>query len=609
MYKKLRQVLLIALVAFVASFMVAKPVLAADSVSVGGFDLTKGSIVNAINAPTPNLANTTAYVFYTLSVIINGTFDGYLANCPNADCPATSANPEVNNINGGRQLATRPDDVSQAVSRGGLGGGIAYLMGQLIGNPPASAQTYVADLVQNSRFAPPTYAQGVGFGALNPILGTWKAFRDIAYYLLTVMFFITGFLILIRSKISGNVAVTVQNALPRLVLTLIMITFSYAIAGLVVDAMFISLYFLVNLFNQYIFNGNEFFRTLGNDAPVTPRTLAFDTHIFSFFFRYVFSGTSNASAWKAAQALGNLVSDTIGGVFGDVLGKGGSLGGLFNGILQVVFTIIFGIALLISMFRVFFELLMSYAGFVINVVLAPVLLLQNALPGKGNFMDWIKNLIGGLAPFVVAVFMIFMSLALTGSETKAGIGYQMGMAGDQTGLRLPLILTQEVNPQAFVGILGMGFMLLLPEVVKITKKLVGAKEGPFDQFKDAALKNFKQGWEGGKPLGVGPSIPGGQRLLFGDKKSRELAAKQGGGTLGQRYGIMGAGAKKLQEAAVIPQNAFVRGLKYGWRNAFINIPPAEPKATPDKPPQATPTPASNQTVNTTSATGGFDVKK
>jgi hypothetical protein len=105
--------------------------------------------------------------------------------------------------------------------------------------------------------------------------------------------------------------------------------------------------------------------------------------------------------------------------------------------------------------------------------------------------------------------MIFMALALTGSNTKPGIGYKMGMAGDQTGLRLPLILTQEVNPQAFVGILGMGFMLLLPEVVKITKKLVGAKEGPFDQFKDAALKNFNAGWKGNK------YVPGAKKVITG----------------------------------------------------------------------------------------------
>lgn len=477
---------------------------ATETRNVGGTNITPADIEAAINSPTPNLANTTAYIFYTISVIMTGTFQD------NESPAANTLDSSEGQVSApGARRAGIPDNINEALANGGLVGGLGYLMAELIRNRPASFEYYAADVARNSRFgAQPAYAQGIGFGALTPILGTWKAFRDVAYYLLTIMFIVTGFLILIRHKISGNMAVTVQNALPRLVLTLILITFSYAIAGLVVDLMFIAIYFILNVFDTQIFPSGEviFSGGIANPEGLTLRKLAFDTNIFEFTIQYIFGGT----AYQAAEAVGTVVWEALrqAPIVSTIGGEGSPLEGIFAWIIKQLFAIVFAVALFIAMFRTFFQLIMSYVGFVLNVVLSPLLLLEMTIPGRDPWRGWVRNLIGGLLPFVVAIFMIFMSLALTGANTRPGIGYDRDNPGD-SGLRLPLLFSEGMNANAFLGILAMGFMLLLPESIKMAQDLIGAKGGPFEQYKDKAVGALKQGWQGNN------FVPGGKTLVSG----------------------------------------------------------------------------------------------
>lgn len=478
---------------------------------------TPQSILQAVQAPTPNLANTTAYVFYTLLVLLTGSMDPGSLN-------VASAQPGDNYY--ADQRLDRPDSLGEALGNGGAIGGVAYAMSELITTRPASLGDYTYYLAKNSRFTPqPAYAQGfgVGFGALYPVLPIWAAFRDIAYFLLTLMFFITGLLIIFRKKVSGNVAVTVQNALPRLVLTLIFITFSYPIAGFIVDLMFWAIYFII-----FIFAG------MFTEAPFTttlPSSLFEERNIFSLFadtslFKIAFVFIMGSGARSAAEAMEVVIFDAISSV--PILGDIASIGfveSIIGGVMKLIFTLIIGVAILIQIFRTFFQLLMSYAGFIINVVLSPFVLLQGAVPGKDPLVNWLKNLVAGLAPFVVVVFMLMMSFILVGINTRPGIGYGSDQGDMETGsgLRLPLIGGQDISQQAIMGLLGLGFIMLLPEAVKMTKDLIGVKGGPLDQYKDKAMENLKTGWTGGEMLpGLGVTkIPGAQRFTLGSAESRK----------------------------------------------------------------------------------------
>ncbi len=531
-----------------------EPPATGDTAQVGGQSITPEDIAAAINSPTPNLANTTAYVFYTISVILTGTFDSSLTT---AAVQGSTASVHAPQVSGKQVTSAYPSSVQESVKTGGLIGGVAYLTAGMVKNPPASSEMYVADLVQGSRFAPSTaYAQapGLGFGALNPILGTWKAFRNVAYYLLVLIGFVVGILVLIRHKVSGNVAVTVQNALPRIVITIILITFSYAIAGLMVDLLYLAIYFIINIFSGQIFVPDA--RFLGGLFQGEGRSLqdiAFNTHIFQFTIEFIFGG----NAWDAASSVGDLIFtalQSVGGVLGTLAGAP-VIGSIFEGAVNLVFTLIFAIALFIAMFRTFFSLVMSYAGFVINVVMAPFILLPGALPGSNPFGNWMKNLVAGLAPFAVAIFMIFMAFALTGTQTRDGIGYQnTGSPEDMTGLRLPLIMS-GASTSAFLGILAMGFMLLMPEAVNITRKAVGASGGMFDEFKDKAVATFQKGWEGNK------YVPG----------AKKIAPAVGAGAL---YGGIGAAAGFNSGTGA--KDRVTKAIQYGAVGAALPtiVPPA-----------------------------------
>lgn len=69
----------------------------------------------------------------------------------------------------------------------------------------------------------------------NIVTKYWSACRNIAYALLTLVLVIFGFLIMLRQNVEPRVTMTISNALPRIATALVLITFSFAISGLIID--------------------------------------------------------------------------------------------------------------------------------------------------------------------------------------------------------------------------------------------------------------------------------------------------------------------------------------------------------------------------------------
>ena len=108
---------------------------------------------------------------------------------------------------------------------------------------PASSIDYLAYVNQNlsnKKIVKPAYAQeGYGFRVLQPILPVWKALRNVSYFVFIIAFIVYGFMIMFRVKINPQTVISIQLALPKLIATLLLITFSYAIAGLIIDFFYI----------------------------------------------------------------------------------------------------------------------------------------------------------------------------------------------------------------------------------------------------------------------------------------------------------------------------------------------------------------------------------
>ncbi|KKU82962.1 MAG: hypothetical protein UY10_C0018G0001, partial [Microgenomates group bacterium GW2011_GWA2_47_8] len=88
-----------------------------------------------------------------------------------------------------------------------VGGSAAGYLGRTIAsmydsnNKPADFGLWLADTGRSLGFLPnQVYAQGqgIGFSGLAPLLGIWKAFRNIAYLLMAVVMIVIGFLVMFR---------------------------------------------------------------------------------------------------------------------------------------------------------------------------------------------------------------------------------------------------------------------------------------------------------------------------------------------------------------------------------------------------------------------------
>src|SRR3989339_376905 len=118
-------------------------------------------------------------------------------------------------------------------------GQTSQAMAFLYSQPPASTTEYLAWMGEKAGIVPKTYAQGVTFSRLLPILPIWQAFRDIAFVLLAIIMLMIGLMIMFRAKVNPQTVANVENTIPRVVVSIILIWLSFPIASLIIDFMYV----------------------------------------------------------------------------------------------------------------------------------------------------------------------------------------------------------------------------------------------------------------------------------------------------------------------------------------------------------------------------------
>jgi len=402
------------------------------------------------------------------------------------------------------------------------------MIGQLY-TPPATANEYIADVLQDAGIATPAYAQGLGFSALSPVLETWKVFRTVAYFFYVVIFLVIGFMIMFRQKIGSQTVVTVQQALPKLLISLVAVTFSYAIAGFMIEIMYLAMFFTVNVFASSALGATSI---NGN----TLQSFGTNSNIFNIAGLII----NGNSLGNVNETVGSMVTSSLGLTAGDP----GSILGSITGLAAVV---IFAIALLFSIFRLFFELLKTYITIVIMIVTAPIALMLGALPGNNAFGSWLKGLFFNLAVFPAVLVVIIMAFLL---QTSIG----------SSGGFLPPYIGGVGSAGAVAPLLGLGVLLIIPDIVEKVKKMAPA--GPFDDLANKAGAAIKKGYSGGELIpGLGLSntskFPGGG--LTGENILRKSAILAGGAA-GAGYG-----------AAVTPRGSKLAGAMYSGQSVVTDL--------------------------------------
>lgn len=361
---------------------------------------------------------------------------------------------------------------------------LVQIMGKMYEYPPASAMAYTYDLLHNAGLlTQPVYAQGIGFAGLSPLLPLWKATRNISYAILIIVMVAIGFMIIFRMKIDPKTVISVQAALPKIILTLILITFSYPIAGFMIDLMYLMIMIVIEILSKAVPAdlpwGADFMRnTAGQQQAFVQSgflgwvhlfTSVFSVGLLPAFFQQFFGGSGVNTA--IGTILAGAITKVIGsiGFLSIIPATGVGVPAVIFGIvaIPVIILVLIGLGLLFTFIRLTFLLLNSYIQLLLAVILGPLLLLKEAIPGQSAFGDWMKNLLANLVVFPATVAVIYFSWIMTAVTMSGNLWgaplIPVGGGGD-LGKGNPL--------SAFIGL---GIIFMSPNLVASIKKAFGAK--------------------------------------------------------------------------------------------------------------------------------------
>ncbi len=316
----------------------------------------------------------------------------------------------------------------------------AGLIGLLINHPPASATQYLAYIGSKAGLISSTHAQGFAFEPLRPILKVWVVFRNLAYLAFVLIFVVIGLMIMFRVKIDPQTTISVEQALPKLITAILFVTFSFAIAGFLIEIMYLLMILAITfLLPQFDIGLTQSF--------VIEKMLAGDR---IWFINQVLSPTGVAGD----------IAETLGWTFTLILGRPeGSYGvSLFaTPIMYIVVLVIFLIALL----KIFFLLLSAYIEILKLIIFSPLQIMFDALPievFKGGFTKWLRSLLANLLVFPAMVLLFLLAKIVVSAYQPNEPGW------------VPPLISGGQGILAIRALLGYGIILYMPKAGNMLKK-------------------------------------------------------------------------------------------------------------------------------------------
>lgn len=376
------------------------------------------------------------------------------------------------------------------------GGGAIGVTGSLIAGTfliPVHFSDYATYAFNNFGFPKKSYAQqtGIGYTGLQPVLGLFTTFRNIAYLLMVFIFVIIGVAIMLRLRIDPRTVMTIQNQIPKLVIGLIMITFSYAIVGLLIDVMWVSTYFVINTlapadpvqrsiitgsitegapgFANAIYRDNGGLLQLSINAAGGVGDVVYNmiSPEENLAYRDLVASQSVDCGWNPFCHIDQFFN----GAIGDLIA--GVIAGILSIAARIIVLFIFIIAILVALFKLLFALLKSFITILLDTILAPFWILGGLLPGAGQSIGigpWLRDVTANLAVFPAVVFLFLIARTISSAlinQGNAASNFNPPLIGNSTG----------TNVGQFAALIGVGFILAAPGVVESVKKAFKASSG------------------------------------------------------------------------------------------------------------------------------------
>ncbi|HNQ31435.1 MAG TPA: hypothetical protein PKG71_02325 [Candidatus Woesebacteria bacterium] len=440
------------------------------------------------------------------------------------------------------------------------------LLSETLRHPPSSFYYWARGTLENAGFVPQTYAQGIGFAALTSFQPIWKVFRNIAYLVIVIVIMIVGFMVMFKVGGGGKNAVTLESALPKLVIALLAISMSYALAGLFIDIMYISVALIINLMGPVsgmnaatqtkmiggvITGGSQdlFFMLMGNIGQSDGNYYNLAGSLYSLvptYMQRVIDGLLNSFVigvighWRATsnfnanpvypgatatpgnnvrdsltyigRALTNVVRrispiddlltslssrghgalpiSTIANIAQIILGM--IVGSLLGSVLvrtALMFLLILG--MVVIYFRLFFTLLVNYVEIIISILVAPLALMLEAIPGQNAFMNWMKSLFVNLSVYPIVLVVVLIARAI------------MNVSAATVPMWSPPFIVNITDQTSLQTLVGAVLIYSLPNIIK------GYKQ----KLKPASLTESMGIGVGSLFVGAAPILRGGSTIM------------------------------------------------------------------------------------------------
>ena len=359
---------------------------------------------------------------------------------------------------------------------------VGNMIGSLYTTPPIYTGDYFSYLARNFGFVKSANAenaaQSIGFVGLAPVMDLWKGFRNVSYFIFILIFLVVGVTVMLRIRIDPRTVMTIQNQIPKLIIGILLITFSFAIAGLLIDFMWVLIYLAISTIMPE--------KLAQISMHMTDSTVGFANYVFAdqggagtgmgllkimegggsaigefikvlFTSHHVLPNAAGDACNNALCELGNFWSDPIGNILGVILG------GILGFIGGVIAFFIIGIALLVQLLKLWFKLLTAYVMIIFDVILAPIWIVAGLLPGTHQsfgFGSWLRDILGNLMVFPAVITLFLLGNVIFYNFKSAGL----------TTFNPPLIGNATESGNAFGALIALGIILMSPNVVDMVKK-------------------------------------------------------------------------------------------------------------------------------------------
>lgn len=361
--------------------------------------------------------------------------------------------------------------------------------------PPLQTGEFLANLGSEIGLVKETHAQvgGTGGRVLSGIFFLWETSRNFSYLAMILIFLIVGLMVMFRQKLNPQTVVSIQLALPGLVIGLVLITFSYFIASLITDISYVGTG-VVSAYFQTAFGGkatpllealetenvvsivssfagkldstsvqktvNSLIGSLSEESSsegiinFSPKTLV--KLMLSVIFYQVGNGIGTASlgllgsAASGAASIGAglaitagaalmpwIIPVAVGGIaltaLSGPLAGAGLAGFAFSNpgwAGSVLVDIILVFVILFALVRILMALLSAYLSILILTIISPFIFLFSSIPGNsGAASSWIRSMLANSLTFPAIMAALYFAAFLMGPNKIPAFNIQSASSG------------------------------------------------------------------------------------------------------------------------------------------------------------------------------------